>query len=334
MDAFVTALAEYGELRDELIRDRIVVGRRSAALSEKLQLKSDLTPGDGTHPGAAGGSHQDGTGVDKPDLPVGFVNKGKPYRRGYKCKDRARPRQNTGSPSTRPPSTASCSRCGATPTHDRAHCPAKDAVCRKCGKWGHYAKVCQSPAKVSAVHESDRIPLGVVGSGEQPENPWVATTLLNGKPVPFHRDTGADVRVIPTSVWLQLDGAELRPSQRTLRGPSQEPLPVIGHFEGEFVLGNLQSHQDVYVVNNLPKPLLGRATIEALELLTRVRAVKEYKSPTEQFPELFNGLGKMEGDYSIKLKGAAPFALSTPRRVAIPLMSRVKDELKVWRDWG
>ena len=77
----------------------------------------------------------------------------------------------------------------------------------------------------------------------------------------------------------------------------------------------------MYVVNNLPKPWLGRPTIEALELLIRVRVIEEHKSP---FPELFNGLGKMEGDYPIKLKeGAVPFGLTTPRRVAIPLMSLV-----------
>ena len=36
----------------------------------------------------------------------------------------------------------------------------------------------------------------------------------------------------------------------------------------------------------------------------------------------------MEGDYTIKLRDKAqPFALSTPRRVAIPLMNRVRDEL-------
>ena len=36
----------------------------------------------------------------------------------------------------------------------------------------------------------------------------------------------------------------------------------------------------------------------------------------------------MEGDYTIKLRDKAqPFALSTPRRVAIPLMNRVRYEL-------
>ena len=37
----------------------------------------------------------------------------------------------------------------------------------------------------------------------------------------------------------------------------------------------------------------------------------------------------MKGDYSIKLQeGAKPFALTTPRRVPIPLMDRVREELK------
>ena len=49
VDAFITALytlAEhcgYGGLHDEMVRDRIVVGIRNSALSEKLQLDPDLT---------------------------------------------------------------------------------------------------------------------------------------------------------------------------------------------------------------------------------------------------------------------------------------------------
>ena len=43
---------------------------------------------------------------------------------------------------------------------------------------------------------------------------------------------------------------------------------------------------------------------------------------------MFEGLGKLDGQYSIKLKDdAKPFALTVPRRVSIPLMSKVKTEL-------
>ena len=49
VDGFVTDLynlaehCSYGTLHDELIRDRIVVGIRDLALSEKLQIIEDLT---------------------------------------------------------------------------------------------------------------------------------------------------------------------------------------------------------------------------------------------------------------------------------------------------
>ena len=49
VDAFITALyalaenCKYGALRDELIRDRLVVGLRDTSLAERMQLDKDLT---------------------------------------------------------------------------------------------------------------------------------------------------------------------------------------------------------------------------------------------------------------------------------------------------
>ena len=49
----------------------------------------------------------------------------------------------------------------------------------------------------------------------------------------------------------------------------------------------------------------------------------------QQYPNLFEGLGKLEGDYTICLdEGAKPFAVTIPRRVAIPLLPQVKTELE------
>ena len=51
VDTFITdlytlaELCNFSDLRDELIRDRIVVGIRDNALSEWLQLEADLTLG-------------------------------------------------------------------------------------------------------------------------------------------------------------------------------------------------------------------------------------------------------------------------------------------------
>ena len=49
MEQFITSLynlaenCEYGEMKGEMIRDRIVVGTRDRALSEQLQLDTELT---------------------------------------------------------------------------------------------------------------------------------------------------------------------------------------------------------------------------------------------------------------------------------------------------
>ena len=39
----LAANCEYGEMMSEMIRDRLVVGIRDSGLSERLQLKADLT---------------------------------------------------------------------------------------------------------------------------------------------------------------------------------------------------------------------------------------------------------------------------------------------------
>ena len=79
--------------------------------------------------------------------------------------------------------------------------------------------------------------------------------------------------------------------------------------------------------------MLGRPTIEKLELVERVNEVFTPETVKQNFPKLFVGLGKLEGQYSIKLKDdAKPFVLTVPRRVSIPLMSKVKTELDRMED--
>ena len=59
------------------------------------------------------------------------------------------------------------------------------------------------------------------------------------------------------------------------------------------------------------------------------------QSPEKAFPELFERLGRMKGAYQIKLQNnAKPFALGTPRRVAIPLLKAVEKELKRMEELG
>jgi len=46
------------------------------------------------------------------------------------------------------------------------------------------------------------------------------------------------------------------------------------------------------------------------------------------YPNLSKGLGELEEGFSVKLKpGSTPYAITTPRHVALPLMPKVKEEL-------
>ena len=54
----------------------------------------------------------------------------------------------------------------------------------------------------------------------------------------------------------------------------------------------------------------------------------QINSIVKQFPELFQGLSRLKDNYKIQLLSEAkPFALTTPRRVAVPLLPEVKAEL-------
>ena len=347
VDAFITALyglvehCGYGELHDEMIRDRIVVGLRDPSLSESLQLDPTLTLEKAVTKvrqreaikkqqpliRSAGGSRVGNEAL------VGMVQR----KRKWLPRD-SKQTQKTAHPQANRKSDA-CSRCGKSPSHDRQHCPARDAICRKCSKCGHYQSVCRS-AGVSGVHleshEDDTDSAFLGGVGNKGNNPWSISLTLNDVQMEFLIDTGAEVTVISEASHETIGSPSLSLPKKTLKGPDNHTLPVAGYFAGRLHQGTRTVEQEIYVVRNLHKQLLGRPAIEALELAVRVGPIEVgEKSPVEQFPKLFTGLGKLEGDYSIQLReDAKPFALSVPRQVAIPLKDRVKEELERMEQLG
>ena len=77
-------------------------------------------------------------------------------------------------------------------------------------------------------------------------------------------------------------------------------------------------------------PLLGRPAIESLGLVQRIESISSNSDCIPvQYLLLFERLGKLEGEYNIELmEGAKPYALTTPRQIAIPLLPQVKAELE------
>ena len=119
-----------------------------------------------------------------------------------------------------------------------------------------------------------------------------------GKPTQFETDTGSEVSVISHKAHRENGSPKLYLPQRILQGPT------IVRFHQQSIHGQVVKRkltgavgQELYAVENLRKQLLGFPAVEALDLAVHVQAVEgERRSLIDQFPKLFQGEGKFEGD--------------------------------------
>ena len=322
---------EYGTLHDELVRDRIVVGIKDGKLSEKLQLKADLTLE------SCITEVRQSESVKKQQTVVRGDRDDKITIEAVKSRTQWQTRKTTGS-------LPSCSRCGRSPPHGRLQCPANKATCHKCHKKGHFKQCCKTKVIIKEVKKEGDSDL-TSDSGEEflgtvnadavsTSKPWTAILQLNNRALEFKVDTGADVTVIPEREYHPKEDGKLETASIPLNRPTGETLETSGRFTARLNRKGVESQQEIYVVRNLRRALLGRPAIQALNIAVQIEPVQG-DSVVEQFPELFRGLGKLKDTYQIKLReGATPFTLTTPRRVPIPLLPKVKEELQRMENMG
>ena len=122
---------------------------------------------------------------------------------------------------------------------------------------------------------------------------------------------------------VQMDAATV---DRVFEGRKQREKPKFARLQ--LRSGSKQTMQKVYVVKNLSTPLLGFPAITALGLLKRVDSI-DLDTLKSTYPRLCSGLGEVKRAYHIKLKpNPVPFSLKTPRRIPLPLVGKVKEELQ------
>ena len=339
---------EFGaDWRDELIRDRLVVGIRDVELSEKLQLTPTLTLAEAVKQirqrEAVHGQQvvlREGDTRDNPvvldALKSGKQRPPKPTRRRYPGKQ--------GSANSK----KQCGRCGGTP-HSRNDCPARDAECHRCGKKGHYRSHCLTksvpvvnpPANTDSVTLEENY-LDTLTDLEQSPTSWTTTVRVNSTDILFKLDTGAEVTAISKKAFLSIENTpELHNSSRLLYGPEHKPLSVVGQLSATLQHESADStcNQQIFVVEGLTRNLLGLPAIVALGLIARVDNTEEVTNSTAElldaYPKVFQGLGEFGEPYCIKLvPDAVPHAIFTPRRIPIPYREKVKEELSRMEEQG
>ncbi|XP_064476235.1 uncharacterized protein K02A2.6-like [Ornithodoros turicata] len=334
---------DFGLTKERMIRDRFVVGIIDTKLSQSLQMDSSLTLQSAlTKARLKEAVVKQQSELGKKDLVADTVGCdcrcSKPALTEEFATDlvsRQEKRDRRGVDSRH-----SCAHCGYR--HPQRPCPARNKECLKCCRVGHFAKMCHTSLPQWGKPGPRDYRRNFVSEVTLPENDFFLGTVAMQTPAPVTRevevrvndvpllakiDSGADVTVVGSGFPGLPD--LLQPPE-TLKGPSGTTLDVLGKFRAVIQWKKKTTSQMVYVVHGLRKPLLGLPALLDLEIIRFLNEVEvgEDHWSTRKFPELFRSLGKIPGEYVIRLqKNCTPFAIAAPRRVPFAMRTSVKTEL-------
>lgn len=256
-----------------------------------------------------------------------------------------------------------CYRCGKIGHFARdKNCPAVGKTCKKCNKIGHFAVVCKTQSsrgngqqskysgvkqistevesKVNDQINDDNEYAFVVGTKDKyTVNASAVVDLVVGG-VNMRNvmiDSGASCNVVDRQTWEDLKEqgikCESRKESRKLYPyGSIVPLDTLGVFKSKVQCDGVEAEAEFIVIAGRGQTLLGRETALQLGVLSLgPQANVVVSSMADQFPECFQGLGKLK-NYQAKIHinpDVRPVA-QNPRRIPFSLRSKVEakvDEL-------
>ncbi len=167
--------------------------------------------------------------------------------------------------------------------------------------------------------------------------------------VNFKIDTGADVSVIGVEHLgkFGLTTKNLKTTRKKLMGADNKRMKCRGYFRIKLHTNSNQKIDTIiYVCDNVNRPLLGKRVCFGLKIVevklpekafvraVNIDVIQEQTNPNNDnkfvraFPTVFEGLGCFGDPVHIETKeGATPYHINAPRRVAIPLVKPLEEEL-------
>jgi hypothetical protein len=281
------------DIEDSLLRDKLVMGCSDSSLKERLLRENNISLGkalDVAHAVEATKRQIVEMNSDSINVIQKNVHQGNEKR---------------------------CSRCGRY--HKTfSQCPAQGKQCFRCKAFGHFANLCKA-SNINKVHEiSERniggedtnsssvswLSINVVSDSIKTDTKWNIVTQIQDTKVSFKIDSGADVNVIPVSLFHCINknnAFKLSKTQRKLRAYMNGEIPVKGVANILLEYNGKYHVVEVYVVDSVGPPILGKTGIEQMELLKRVNIVSELRG---NFPKAVfsTNPGKMKTEHHIQIK--------------------------------
>lgn len=346
IDEYLTELRKlsincnFGQLENELLRDRIVVGVRSQTVKERMLRETDLTLGKALDICRA--EEQSKTGIKimdrKEKTEIDALQKRDPYKKNYSEK-------HTNQKQQRQPKTTSgrqrCQKCLLE--HTPRSCPAFGKKCLSCGKFNHYAKACRNPTKPKKkLHEVEQ--LSSTSNSDDDQDEFLVSSLANatcksewnivlnarGENLKAKVDTGAQANVMSKMVADKLQ-TKIDRSKVKLTSYSGDNIPVEGKTRIPCFYKD-KKHWITFIVtsNEKAQTILGLQTSEDLGLVKRVDGLKA-KSLDDlltQYKDTFGELGKMNTTYHMRIDETVEPIVAGARKVPFSQKEKVQEELK------
>uniref|UniRef100_A0A1Y1KVT8 RNA-directed DNA polymerase n=1 Tax=Photinus pyralis TaxID=7054 RepID=A0A1Y1KVT8_PHOPY len=354
-DSFLTELRKAVKTtgykdQDEMIRDRIVIGLRETSSKERLMQVADLT-------------------LTKA---INFCRATETSKDQVKILDNESKVDAVRATTTLGNQKKTCKMCGYWHKFPN-RCSAIGKTCAKCQGRDHFAKVCSSTSGKrdpdpptskkykKRVHnvlkeieqkntESDissetssefefyvSSVSGRKSEHQNSETMWTKEVLVNGQPVVFKLDTGAEVSTLPLSILKKVaPNSVIKKSNITLisYGDPNFKLKTLGEVQLDCVVKNCHQQVTFIVVKAADQiPLLGVQECSDLQLLKRLDSVTNQKlfrsidDVISKYKHVFEGLGKFPTQHHITLKENAKPKINAIRRVPHILLKPLQNKL-------
>ena len=326
----LAASCEFGTLKDELIKDVMVLGIHDHGTKERLLRDQDLS-------------------LDKAILMCRATETSKKQLQELSNTTNvldvnATKIQSNHSRTMPKTQIRDCRFCGGS--HVAGNCPAYGKSCTTCGKRNHFAKVCRSkdtqqtsiqansvqiPRAYAPIQEERPFFVGAIGA--QQGNQWTERITIYNKPIVVRIDTGAEISVMPLSTFTAITDKPLGPFTQKLVGVGNKKIEALGKItltvKSEVAPKGVEESFVVVPNNVYDDVLLTGDASEKLGFITRkVGSIKldhPYKAIMNKYSTLFSGIGRASKfEYSAELKeNSSPVSIPS-RRVAYSLMEPLK----------
>ena len=323
---------EFGDMKERMLLCRIVFGLSEPKLKERLlrdngmdlnRALDDIRASEMTRKQMSLMADGDKSSVSAVQADVDAIQKKSQPPRGPGARGKGQ--------------VVSCDYCGFT--HAKGRCPAFGKKCNKCGVANHFEKVCKS--KIHVIEASDvkedqeELFCGAVGSDDPKCKSWIIPMSVTNRDkttlVPFKIDTGAETNVISKDIAEKIN-AQIAPSRTILRGYNKTIIGNVGKVELQVKHRQQEKTFKFEVVEDLP-PILGLEASEAFKIVQRIDQI-ETASILDDYPDVFKGIGCLEGHHTISLDPNVRPVVHPARRIPLSRMENLKKTLESMKKQG